>query len=982
MRILKSSKLALVAASLAIFNINFANRTRADDADRAAYIGFMQRGDDFFIQGNFRKALDNYAQAKRKADKNSLARIDLKIADTRMALGELKNARISYAESIQGDPRNPEPYLKAAILEETLGADDQAETFYQSARGLNEKDSMVYLGLARLRLRKKDYLCAATLFGVAIALGGQNPGWSLLADANLGLGYKEAALKALEQAVNYGDLSVDNLQKMADLYSEQGSPPKALWALQTALTLSKTKKERQKINHSLSILREKHVVTPMSPFSPEQPGAPTVLGKTTEIRYFTISAVKDPAVHKFDAAKPLYKEAAFTPHPNWKHSQLGNRAKKIVFEASAGKSIVGIKFNATFRALPDCGSSQFPTLPTAFRAYIETTNGAFVDRFDAVAGVPKMVKYVEMPQPQKQIVMILEEKGMQLLDWSAEARLSDLPAVAARAFGPSSLTRFPLVYPGAHGFVLSEGDSGELLLFFVHASQLWIVRTEDGVKWSDPKPVPVAKQVVSAPAVVFGMDGVLNIAWISTEGNAIRLWMSASKDGEHWLAARPVAVSIPALMRTDTAELSDLRFESVSAVKDERGYLLALSTQYGWSQLLSRSPSPGSSFVYLLRSKDFRHWGKPKMIYQGDLGRVRLYRKDGLYRILGQAVAGDIGVYMAESSNPDLDWKFSNTEAIAKDITQNVLAARWLSDSAGTQAIALHQWAGDGIRIGLKQSQGPPWKWSCVDPTRLRIYGEFDIISTRRQGIVLAWTGDRDEAANFIQIRTLPYRALSELTEPLKHWQADIIKGLSDPVDAVRKDSAYLLRSVPSPEAVPELIRTLESDPDSQARTYAADTLWILADPRSRDAMTQALMDPNDNVRALAASGLQVVGNKDSVAALAKQLQGNAREGYEIRERIYQTIGALADASSIPYLLPLIRGNNPQDAAAIKIVIVNLTNRLSLTEKVKLWYTTRESLVLVSLWHGTVRWVTYSMILLLSILFLARRRFKLGRLLY
>src|SRR5689334_8214373 len=116
-----------------------------------------------------------------------------------------------------------------------------------------------------------------------------------------------------------------------------------------------------------------------------------------------------------------------------------------------------------------------------------------------------------------------------------------------------------------------------------------------------------------------------------------------------------------------------------------------------------------------------------------------------------------------------------------------------------------------------------------------------------------------------------------------------------------RTNAARLVRPTAAAQAVPALLQAVAENPDGYVRYRALVLLTGFNDPRTRDAMREALSSPNDRLRAVAYSFFEHTPDKSMVPALVQALDREQAEF--VRPAL---IRALAAAGDDPRVQPLL----------------------------------------------------------------------------
>lgn len=98
----------------------------------------------------------------------------------------------------------------------------------------------------------------------------------------------------------------------------------------------------------------------------------------------------------------------------------------------------------------------------------------------------------------------------------------------------------------------------------------------------------------------------------------------------------------------------------------------------------------------------------------------------------------------------------------------------------------------------------------------------------------------------------------------------DLIRLLSDEEARIRRRAAIALGRVGLPEAVPTLVRVLQTDTDPEVRQMAAFALGLIGDGSAVDPLRIALGDPSPVIAGRAAEALGLIGDTASAPAIGK----------------------------------------------------------------------------------------------------------------
>jgi HEAT repeat protein len=100
-----------------------------------------------------------------------------------------------------------------------------------------------------------------------------------------------------------------------------------------------------------------------------------------------------------------------------------------------------------------------------------------------------------------------------------------------------------------------------------------------------------------------------------------------------------------------------------------------------------------------------------------------------------------------------------------------------------------------------------------------------------------------------------------------------LLNALTDPDPALRSNAALVLGQLKDPRALPGLIQAL-SDPDLDVRWQAAEALGQIGDPQAAQALVAALRDPAEAVRRSAVHALVKLPGIDVRASLTELIRG------------------------------------------------------------------------------------------------------------
>ncbi len=104
----------------------------------------------------------------------------------------------------------------------------------------------------------------------------------------------------------------------------------------------------------------------------------------------------------------------------------------------------------------------------------------------------------------------------------------------------------------------------------------------------------------------------------------------------------------------------------------------------------------------------------------------------------------------------------------------------------------------------------------------------------------------------------------------------DLIRLLEDGEARVRRRAAIAVGRVGLPEAVPALVRLLQTDADGEVRQMAAFGLGLIGDPSAAEPLRAAVADPLPLVAGRAAEALGLLNDIASAPAVGKMVAGHA----------------------------------------------------------------------------------------------------------
>lgn len=130
---------------------------------------------------------------------------------------------------------------------------------------------------------------------------------------------------------------------------------------------------------------------------------------------------------------------------------------------------------------------------------------------------------------------------------------------------------------------------------------------------------------------------------------------------------------------------------------------------------------------------------------------------------------------------------------------------------------------------------------------------------------------------------------------------APLVVALHNPDPLLRAEAARALGVLDNPQAVPELITALRTDPDADTSIAAAHSLGLLGDHRAVDPLLAVLADPSADprLRGFAAEALIGPGERRAVPPLIAAL---ADPSAEVRYWAAFALGQLADPAALDAL--------------------------------------------------------------------------------
>jgi len=133
-------------------------------------------------------------------------------------------------------------------------------------------------------------------------------------------------------------------------------------------------------------------------------------------------------------------------------------------------------------------------------------------------------------------------------------------------------------------------------------------------------------------------------------------------------------------------------------------------------------------------------------------------------------------------------------------------------------------------------------------------------------------------------------------------------EAVHDPNPDVRAAALQALRVLAGREAMPNLVRALEADPDAVVRWQAAVELEALRAPEALPALQAGLRDRDPLVRASAVEALRGVGDPSAVPAVSTRLRDAA---IVVRRSAADALGALGDPTAASALGRALRDPDP-----------------------------------------------------------------------
>ncbi|MCZ6872787.1 MAG: hypothetical protein O7G88_04540 [bacterium] len=172
--------------------------------------------------------------------------------------------------------------------------------------------------------------------------------------------------------------------------------------------------------------------------------------------------------------------------------------------------------------------------------------------------------------------------------------------------------RVQRIGPGGQVFnlqLLQDGENNFWLLWYENFD-LWLSQSPDGLKWTVPKPLRAPVNTSSKEgnmSVIQGEDGRFYMAFMSERGTGKGLYISHSKDMEHWSKPRRTATPKHVYGRTSLLQLEDGTFRIYYANK---GYEMSFVSSPGlrnWSEAVSVQ-LPEQNFYQVIQDRSGRFW--------------------------------------------------------------------------------------------------------------------------------------------------------------------------------------------------------------------------------------------------------------------------------------------------------------------------------------------------------------------------------------
>src|SRR6202790_1631051 len=132
---------------------------------------------------------------------------------------------------------------------------------------------------------------------------------------------------------------------------------------------------------------------------------------------------------------------------------------------------------------------------------------------------------------------------------------------------------------------------------------------------------------------------------------------------------------------------------------------------------------------------------------------------------------------------------------------------------------------------------------------------------------------------------------------PAAQLQAAIDK-LGDLDSLTRTNAARTVRRAPASQAMPALLQAVAEHADGYVRYRALVLMTGFNDPRTKDAMREALASPNDRLRTVAYSFFEHNPDRSMVPALLAAL--DKEQGEFVRPALVRTLAAHAATSGDP----------------------------------------------------------------------------------
>ena len=152
----------------------------------------------------------------------------------------------------------------------------------------------------------------------------------------------------------------------------------------------------------------------------------------------------------------------------------------------------------------------------------------------------------------------------------------------------------------------------------------------------------------------------------------------------------------------------------------------------------------------------------------------------------------------------------------------------------------------------------------------------------------------RDEATPIAQPPVAPDKR-SNLPPPPP--PPDLIRLLADAEARIRRRAAIAVGRVGLPEAVPDLVRLLQTDADPEVRQMAAFGLGLIGDPSAVEPLRAAVADPLPLVAGRAAEALGLLNDTASAPVIGKMVASHAAAAAAIApDEVRAEVNSAADA--------------------------------------------------------------------------------------